>query len=213
MPNADISLSFPWTQYWSFLSSLWGIFSDQLDLCVDFHYLISASLLGENTKFGFFLASMKIIKGNITNHMAQSKKSYWSSAMPSWHSQTFLHPCAGLAHSWQLSILWLIAGLVNTTNNISGPKSAPCCLVLLGNSILHSKQLLKYQNPHFICPSWGMQRDEAGTISGKGFLKGNSCCATAAPLKSVTFKMLLNIRERYNTFYLIPYRYGIETRG
>lgn len=99
MPNADISLSFLWAQYWSVLSSLWGIFSDQMDLCVDCHYLMSTSLLGENTKFGFFLTSIKINKENITNHMVQSKNSYWSSSMPSWQSQTFLYPSAGLAHS------------------------------------------------------------------------------------------------------------------
>ena len=159
---------------------------------------MSASLLGENTKFGG-LASMTINKGNITSHMAQSKNSYWSSVMPSWHSQTFLHPSPGLAHSSQLNTFWLIAGLVNTTNNNTGPKSTPHCLVLLGKSILHSKQLLRYQNPHFICPAWGMQRDVAGTISDKGFLKVNSSCATAVPLAKCHLQNLgcfLNIRKR-----------------
>lgn len=131
-----------------------------------------------------FLTSMKINKGNITNHMIQSKNSYWSSSsMPSWLSQTFLYPSAGLAHSWQLNIFWLIAGLVSTTNNVSGLESTPCCLVLLGNSILHSKQLLKYQNPHFICPSWGIQKDVAGTVWGKGFLKRIHVVLLLAPYK------------------------------
>lgn len=181
MPNADISFCFPWTQHWSFYHHFNGYLQIGWTSVMIFHYLMSASLLGENMKFGF-LASVTINKGNITNHMAQSKNSYWSSAMPSWHSQIFLHPGPGLAHSWQLNIFWLIAGLVNTTNNNTGPKSTPHCLLLLGNSILHSKQLCSIKIHIFICPAWGTQRDLAGTVSGKGFLKVNSSCATAVPL-------------------------------
>lgn len=166
---------------------------------------MSASLLEENTKFGV-LASMTINKGNITNHMSPSKNSYWSSAMPSWHSQTFLHPSPGLAHSWQLDIFWLIAGLVNTTNNNTGPRSTPHCLVLLGNSVLHSKQLLRYQNPHFICPAWGTQRDVAGTVLGKGFLKANSSCATAVSLAKCHLQNLrCFIKYLEKVRYLISY--------
>lgn len=154
---------------------------------------------------------MTINKGNITKHMAQSENSYWSAAVPSWHSQTFLHPNPGLAHHWKLNIFGLIAGLVNTTSNNIGPQPIPCCLVLLWNSILHSKQLLQYQNPHFIIMGRGWESFK------QLILKVNSSCAIAVPfavplfLRLEMLRCFLSIWKRWDTINLVLHMCGIET--